>query len=133
MAPGLTLDDPGAMQRNTAKLRALLRRLASPTQPRHAELVVCERCRSDFVNPVSWHEQGETHWWMRLRCGECGVVREVELTDEEAKRLDGQLDRGLAKIAAALVRRDRERMIADADTLTVALERDLIDPDDFCR
>lgn len=133
MAPRGTVGDPGAMHRNTAKLLELLRRIAGPTLPIHPRLVVCDRCGADSVNPVSWHEQGETHWWIRLRCGECGLVREVEVTDEEAKRFDGELDGGLVKIAAALVRLDRERMIADSDTLTAALERNLIDPGDFCR
>ena len=85
------------------------------------------------MNPVSWHVQGETHWWIRLRCGECGLVREVEVTNDEAKRLEGDLDRGVQKIAANVARVDRERMIADSDTLTAALDRDLIDPTDFCR
>ena len=121
------------MQPNTAKVRRFLRRLASPVYPRHARLVVCERCYSDFVNPVSWQVQGETHSWIRLRCGECGLVREVEVTNEDAKRLEGELDRGVREIAANVARLDREHMLADSDTLTAALDRDLIDPTDFCR
>lgn len=132
MAPGDSRIDAGAMQRNTAKLRQLLRRLAGPTYV-HARLVDCEQCHSDFVNPVSWHEEGETHWWIRLRCGECGLVREVEVTNEEAQRFDGELDRGLKQIASDFARLDRERMIADSDMLMAALQRDLIDPGDFCR
>jgi RNase P subunit RPR2 len=123
-----TIDDPDAMQPNTAKVRRFLRRLARPVYPRHTRLVVCERCYSEFVNPVSWQVQGETHWWIRLRCGECGLVREVEVTNEEAKRLESDLDRGVHEIAASLARLDREQMIADSDTLTAALDRDLIDP-----
>ena len=96
-------------------------------------LVDCGRCGSDFVNPVSWHESGETHWWIRLRCGECGVVREMEVSNDDAKRFDGDLDRGQARIVATVARLDRERMIADCDTLAAALKRDLIDPDDFRR
>jgi hypothetical protein len=132
MAPGDSRIDAGAMQRNIAKLRLLLRRLAGPTYL-HARLVDCEQCHSDFVNPVSWHEEGETHWWIRLRCGECGLVREVEVTNEEAQRFDGELDRGLKQIASDFARLDRERMIADSDMLMAALQRDLIDPGDFCR
>lgn len=121
------------MQPNTAKVRRFLRRLASPVYLRNARLVVCERCYSDFVNPVSWQVQGETHWWIRLRCGECGLVREVEVTNEDAKYFEGELGRGVRKIAANVARLDREHMIADSDTLTAALERDLIDPTDFSR
>ena len=104
-----------------------------PAHRLQSRLVVCEGCHADFVNPVSWHELSETHWWIRLRCGECGFVREVEVTNEEAQRFEHELDRGVRQIAAAFARLDRERMIADSDTMTAALERDLIDPGDFCR
>ena len=98
-----------------------------------ARLVECERCGLDFVNPVSWHEQSETRWWIRLRCGACGLVRDAEVSDEEAKRFDSDLDLRLASIAATVARLDRERMATDAETLTAALERDLIDPGDLFR
>src|SRR5688572_20496509 len=119
--------DRRAMQRNTTKLRRLLSRLAG-SRNRQTRLVVCESCRADFVNPVSWHELSETHWWIRLRCGECGFVRDVEVDNEAAQRFEHELDRGVRQMAAAFVRLDRERMIADSDTLADALERDLIDP-----
>jgi hypothetical protein len=133
MEPSRILGDAGVMQWNMSKLLEHLGQLAVPTYPTQERLVVCERCDSDFVNPAAWHERGETHWWIRLRCGECGVVREVEVSNEEARRFDRDLDRGQVKIAAAVARLDRERMIADCAALTAALERDLIDPGDFCR
>jgi hypothetical protein len=133
MVPGGGPGDRRAMRRNTTKLRDLLSRLARPADRLQSRLVVCVGCHADFVNPVSWHELSETHWWIRLRCGECGFVREVELTDEEAQRFEHELDRGVKQIAAAFVRLDRKRMIADSDAMTAALERDLIDPGDFCR
>jgi hypothetical protein len=132
MAVGGAVGDAAAMHRITAKLLESLAHLAGPTLPIDPRLVVCDRCGDDFVHPVSWHEQDETHWWIRLRCGQCDRVREVEVTDEQAKRFDSDLNRGAAEIAAALNRLDRERMIVDSDTLTAALERDLIDPSDFC-
>jgi hypothetical protein len=121
------------MHRNRTKLGGLLRRLARRAHRLQSRLVVCVGCYADCVNPVSWHELSETHWWIRLRCGECGFVREVEVTNEEAQRFERELDRGVKQIAAAFVRLDRERMIADSDAMTAALERDLIDPGDFCR
>ena len=123
--------DRRAMWRTTTKLSGLLSRLARAHRLQ-SRLVVCEACHADFVIPVSWHELSETHWWIRLRCGECGLVREVEVTNEEAQRFEHELDRGVKQIAAAFVRLDRERMIADSDAITAALERDLIDPGDFC-
>jgi len=133
MVSGSNLGDSAAMQRHSTKLGDLLRRLFAPTYPARQRLVVCEGCHADFVNPVSWHELSETHWWIRLRCGECGFVREVEVADDEAQRFDHELDRGVQQIAAAFARLDRKRMIADSDAMKVALERDLIDPGDFCR
>jgi hypothetical protein len=133
MAPDATRGDAGDMQWSISQLLRRLGHLTGPTDPMHVRLAVCEHCGSDFVNPVSWHERGETHWWMRLRCGECGTVCEVEVSNAEAKRFDAELDWGQDKIAAAVARLDRERMIADVETLTTALERDLIDPGDFCR
>ena len=109
-----------------------LRRLARATSPT-GRLVDCPTCDSDFVNPVAWEERGETHWWIRLRCGECAFLREVEVTNSEACRFDSDLDRGVARIAAAVDRLERARMQATADALIVGLERDLITPGDFVR
>ncbi len=92
----------------------------------------CERCDSDCVIPVAWHECGEFGWWIRARCGECAFVREVEVSDEEAKRFERELDRGVQVIARTVARLEREHMIADVDALTTALQCDLIDPGDFC-
>jgi hypothetical protein len=136
MARGVTLGDPGAMQRNSSRLIELLRRIAGPTYPlppAPGRLVHCERCDSDFVNPVSWHERGETDWWIRLRCGECGAVREVEVSNHEARRFDRELDQGLERIAATVARLERDQMIAATEALTAALRRDLIDAGDFHR
>jgi hypothetical protein len=37
---------------------------------RHRRSVsTCDSCGSDFVHPVTWAEQDESHWWMLLHCG----------------------------------------------------------------
>jgi hypothetical protein len=95
--------------------------------------VDCPSCGWDLVNPVSWNDVDESTWWMRLRCGACGFVREVETSNEEAQRFDADLDRGLAAIAAAVAKLDRVEMAAVSDAFSVALERDLLTPDDFRR
>ena len=110
---------------------AFLRRVAGPTKGTRGRLIDCRSCGSAYVNPVAWRERGDLEWWIRLRCGECGLVREVEVSNEEAERYDADLDRGIAKIASAVARLDRERMIAESDAWAAALERDLIDPGDF--
>jgi hypothetical protein len=133
MAPGGILDDAGVMRRDMSRLLGPLRRLRRTAYPMPARLLECERCDSDYVIPVAWQECGESGWWIRVRCGECAFVREVEASNEEAKRFDRELDRGVQDIARTVARLERERMIADAHALTAALRHDLIDPGDFCR
>jgi hypothetical protein len=60
-------------------------------------------------------------------------VRDVEVSNEEATRFERELDRGVHDIAVTVARLERKRMTADADALITALQRDLIDPGDFCR
>jgi hypothetical protein len=120
------------MNRQLSRRLSRLRRLARATSP-NGRLVDCPACGSDFVNPVAWEERGETHWWIRLRCGECAFTREVEVPNSEACHFDSDLDRGVAHIAAAVDRLERARMKAAADALIIALERDLITPGDFVR
>ena len=85
------------------------------------------------MNPVRWHDLDESTWWIRLRCGACGFVREVEASNEEASRLDADLDRGLIEIAGAVERLDRAEMAAVSDAFTAGLAQDLVGPDDFRR
>jgi len=98
-----------------------------------ARLVDCDCCDSVYVIPVAWRESGDSGWWIRVRCGECAWVRDVEVSNEEAKRFERHLDRGVQDIAIVVARRERERMIVDVNALTCALRRDLIDPGDFGR
>lgn len=123
------LGDAYGMKRSIARF---LRRLAA-SRDVNRHLVNCASCGSTFVNPLDWRELGEQAWWMRLRCGECGFVRNVEATNKEAARYDADLNLGIAEIASAVARLDRQRMIAESDTWAAALERDLIDPGDFGR
>ena len=114
------------MDSGLSKLWTSLRRLADPTSPHSERLVDCPSCGADLMNPVSWHDVDESTWWMRLRCGACGFVREVEASNEEAQRLEADLDRGLATIAAAVSKliasrwrpyRTRSRWLSNATSL----------------
>jgi hypothetical protein len=86
-----------------------------------AGLHVCSCCRSDFVVPVDWEEADDTHWWIRLRCGECGHVREVTVEDVVAQRFDRALEARMATLRAAVVSIDREAMEHDLHALVGAL------------
>jgi hypothetical protein len=68
---------------------------------------------------------------MFLRCGECGVSREVVVSNDEAGRFEAALhDR--AKIVARGVRElEEERISSEVADFVSALEHDLIVPADF--
>ena len=123
--------DAGVMPRNISQLLALFRRIASPQDPMQSRLIDCERCGSASVNPMSWDERGETQWWIRLRCGECGFEHEVEVTEDEAEQFEGDLDRTAKAIVTTLTRLEHERLIADA--LAASPGRAFFDPGDFWR
>jgi hypothetical protein len=118
--------------------RALARRLrgtaewaAGDAPHRPAGLHVCTGCGGDFVNPIEWMPSDERHWWIRLRCGQCGSRREVVVTDAVAERFDRELDARMLRIADALDRIDREHMAVQAEAMIGALRRGLIDASDF--
>jgi ribosomal protein S27AE len=108
------------------------RRRPGHRAPSH-ELTFCASCASDFVSPTDWAAHDDASWWIRLRCGECGEVREVVVPQETASRYDLALNRTTEVIASTLQRLDRERMTAEIEAFSTALERDLIDASDFAR
>ena len=109
-------------------VRRLLRNRRDP-----ARLIVCGECRARLVNPVDWHESGDSAWWVRLRCGACGFTRVGVISNADAQQLERDLSPGMRQIKQAVLRLDRARMLREADAFITALERDLIDPADFAR
>ena len=107
------------------------RRTNSPATD--ADLVVCQSCRSEYVIPAASAEQEDEAWWIRLRCGECGFVREVVVSDAAAQDYDRRLNQGMGEIARVVRRQEREQMAREADTLATALELDLVNAGDFVR
>jgi hypothetical protein len=105
------------------------RRTGTPAP--HEHLAVCRSCGSEYVIPVDWTAQEEDAWWIRLRCGECELVREVVVSDAAAQDYDRRLDQGAHVIACALRRHELEQMAREADTFATALELDLLDASDF--
>ena len=96
-------------------------------------LEICADCGTDFVNPVEWTAVEDHSWWMLLRCAQCGHEREVVVANAEAERFDEALDRRADPIARTLNRLDVDRMKAWVESVTIALQRDLIDAADFAR
>jgi hypothetical protein len=109
------------------------RRSRTPGRPVEtgAGLRMCPSCRSDYVVPVDHRVADDDHWWMRLRCGECGSAREVTVTNDDAQRYDRALSKGMAVITRVAEKLDRESMEHEFTTLISALRHDLIDASDF--
>jgi hypothetical protein len=113
--------------------RARRREIRGSTSLPGSGLHVCADCHRDYVHPVEWHEAGAAHWWMRLRCGSCFSEREVTVPDAVAQRFGRDLDAAEEEIGRAAAALDHERMECEAEAFAAALERDLIDADDFAR
>jgi hypothetical protein len=100
---------------------------------RDADLQRCRTCGSDSVHPVEWEPFGDTHWWILLRCGACGARGEGLVANDAAQRFDRDLDDAQDEMVRAADRLGFEILSEQLESLTVALERDLIDADDFAR
>lgn len=108
-----------------------MRRRPSTPHKASAGLETCLVCGRDFVQPVAWEPDGPERWWMFLRCGECGVSREVVVSNDEAGRFETALHER-AKIVARGVRElEEERISTEVAGFVSALEHDLIVPADF--
>ena len=107
------------------------RREACPPAWPGTGLQVCPACHSRFVVPVDWETADDTHWWIRLHCGECEHVREVTVADDVAQRLDRDLRADTAALERMVAALDRQAMERDLETLIGALRHDLVDPSDF--
>ena len=102
-------------------------------ETRRRPVLACPACGSDRFCPIEWGPAGDHHWWLLLRCGECQAWVQATVGNEQAAALDVELDRQQAEISDALASLEAERMAADVDALTTALELDLVDADDFAR
>ena len=96
-------------------------------------LLICPMCRGDFVYVEERHRQRDECWRLQLRCGQCSSSREVVLGTDLAQRLEADVAAGVHAIADEVAMNDRKHMAKLADSLAIALQRDLIDAADFGR
>jgi hypothetical protein len=94
-------------------------------------LDVCLGCGEGFVYPVSWTESGPADWWLLLRCGGCGTLRDVVASNNAVAAFDRQLDEEMDEIKAAAEQLGRESFSDEADAFGTALRLDLLSADDF--
>ena len=96
-----------------------------------ADLLVCDRCRSRLMYPADCEEQGQDHWYIEMRCPDCGG-REWAIFDiETLDALDRELDRAEAEIEADLARLIRANMADYVNRFITALDAGAIEPEDF--
>jgi hypothetical protein len=91
----------------------------------------CPNCDSILVQPVSWHEQGDGHWNVELRCPECDWGGRDNYSQTEVDRYDEELDRGGQELFEDLRALTRANMEEEADRFVAALATDCILPEDF--
>jgi len=113
-------------------LHAALRRRPSPARADDG-LSACVHCGGDFVTPVRHEPVGRDRWWLYLRCGQCGISREVTVSNAAAERYDDELIAATRAIRRAADELERRRFAAEAEAFVAALRRDLIDAGDFAR
>ena len=121
----------GTDTRHTMKRRGNRKSAAVPHHD--SGLETCPACARDFVQPVSWEPVGEERWWMFLRCAECGMSREVLVTNAEADRFEAELHARATILSRTARQLEGERIEAEAAVFFAALDRDLIDAADFSR
>jgi hypothetical protein len=117
--------------RPIARLFAAARRVAGALRDGTATLHICSACGGTFACPVDWRTVGPARWRIALRCGECGHWREVVVSDRRAACLERWCTRPADAMRRAVVRCERERMLAEIDAFAAALADGRIDAGDF--
>jgi hypothetical protein len=107
----------------------------TPTESRTAKsaegMHCCPSCSSILVQPVNWHEQGDGHWNVELRCPECEWWARDTFSQDEVDRYDEELDRGGQELIEDLRSLTRANMEEEANRFAMALASDSILPEDF--
>jgi hypothetical protein len=91
----------------------------------------CPTCSSTLVQPINWHEQGDAHWNVELRCPECEWWGRDSYSQTEVDRYDEELDRGGQELIEDLRALTRANMEDEAERFAAALASDSILPEDF--
>jgi hypothetical protein len=93
----------------------------------------CPNCNSILVQPGSWHEKGDGHWDVELRCPECEWWGRDNYSQTELERYEDELDRGDRELIEDLRAIIRANMEEEANRFAAALAIDGILPEDFHR
>jgi hypothetical protein len=86
-----------------------------------------------MVCPIDWEPVDDECWAIGLRCGACGLARDLLASNAQAADLDVALDGHQRTMERELGRLDAARMADEVDAFIEALGRDLIDAAYFSR
>jgi hypothetical protein len=95
------------------------------------DLTACPACKGTLVQPVEWSTIGETHWYAKLRCPDCELLRNVVFDNATAERYDRQLDQGTAVLLIGYRELDWVFMLDEVEVFAEALRTDAVLPEDF--
>ena len=84
-----------------------------------------------WCSPSNWHEQGDGHWSVELRCPECEWWGRGSYSQTEVDHYDEELDRGGQELIEDLRALTRANMEDEAERFAGALASDSILPEDF--
>lgn len=91
----------------------------------------CPCCDSRLVQPTDWRLAGRSSWSVSLRCPECEWRGDGVYDQAIVDRYDEELHRGALALTESLEVLTRWNMDAEGERLRIALERDLVLPEDF--
>lgn len=83
------------------------------------------------MQPSHWEDAGDDRWQLHLRCPNCGWNRRGTFSSIQLTALEDHLDSGFDVILSDLKRLTAANMTEEIDRFAVALESELILPEDF--
>jgi hypothetical protein len=94
-------------------------------------LHICPECASHLVQPTEWREVPRGFWELTLQCPNCEWVDEGVFDQDQVDALEERLDDGLTAMLGDLRRLTQSNMAEEIERFTVALQGDLVLPEDF--
>ena len=94
-------------------------------------LHVCHGCQSELVQPLEWRATEDERWELMLHCPNCDWSCEGVYSQQQVERLEEQLDLGVEAIVRDLQRLTCANMADEIERFAIALQNDLILPEDF--
>lgn len=91
----------------------------------------CPTCASPRLHPQRYRAGADSRLTVELRCVECSRWTETSVTRGELAALDRRHSAEREVLRSAYERCVADSMAALADCLAIALERDLLGPEDF--